>query len=101
MRASLGQPVIIENVGGAAGTIGVARAVRAAPDGLTVNVGPGRFYCARLYMRPALEMRACCGPFAIADRGICATHRCILRVVHRRAAKAAHLTCVDVGLGFN
>jgi tripartite-type tricarboxylate transporter receptor subunit TctC len=39
MRASLGQPVIIENVGGAAGTIGVARAVRAAPDGLTVNFG--------------------------------------------------------------
>src|SRR5262245_18151150 len=39
MRASLGQPVIIENVGGAAGTIGVARAVRAAPDGHTVNFG--------------------------------------------------------------
>src|SRR5262245_30928227 len=39
MRASLGQPVIIENIGGAAGTIGVARAVRATPDGLTVNFG--------------------------------------------------------------
>jgi tripartite-type tricarboxylate transporter receptor subunit TctC len=39
MRASLGQPIIIENVGGAAGTIGVARVVRAAPDGLTVNFG--------------------------------------------------------------
>lgn len=39
MRASLGQPVIVENVTGAAGTIGVARAVRAAPDGYTISVG--------------------------------------------------------------
>ena len=39
MRAFLGQPVIIENVGGAAGTIGVGRAVRAAPDGYTLSIG--------------------------------------------------------------
>jgi tripartite-type tricarboxylate transporter receptor subunit TctC len=39
MRASLGQPVIIENVGGADGTIGVGRVVRAAPDGYTLSVG--------------------------------------------------------------
>jgi tripartite-type tricarboxylate transporter receptor subunit TctC len=32
MRASLGQPVIIENVFGAGGTIGVARLARAAPE---------------------------------------------------------------------
>src|SRR5215510_7482942 len=35
MRAILGQPVIIENVGGAAGSIGVGRAVRAPGDGYT------------------------------------------------------------------
>jgi tripartite-type tricarboxylate transporter receptor subunit TctC len=40
MRVSLGQPVIIENVIGAAGTIGVARVARAAPDGYTISVGP-------------------------------------------------------------
>jgi tripartite-type tricarboxylate transporter receptor subunit TctC len=39
MRASLGQPVIIENVGGAAGNIGVARVARAAPDGYTLSYG--------------------------------------------------------------
>jgi tripartite-type tricarboxylate transporter receptor subunit TctC len=39
LRAILGQPVIIENVGGAAGSIGVGRAVRAAPDGYTLSIG--------------------------------------------------------------
>jgi tripartite-type tricarboxylate transporter receptor subunit TctC len=39
LRASLGQPVIIENVAGAAGSIGVGRAVRAAGDGHTLSIG--------------------------------------------------------------
>ena len=39
MKVSLGQPFVIENVTGAGGTIGVARATRAAPDGYTVSLG--------------------------------------------------------------
>jgi tripartite-type tricarboxylate transporter receptor subunit TctC len=39
MRASLGQPVIIDNVGGAAGRIGTGRLARAAPDGYTLGQG--------------------------------------------------------------
>jgi tripartite-type tricarboxylate transporter receptor subunit TctC len=39
MRRTLGQPVIIENVTGAAGTIGVGRVARAAADGYTVSIG--------------------------------------------------------------
>jgi tripartite-type tricarboxylate transporter receptor subunit TctC len=39
MRASLGQPVIIENVAGANGSIGVGRVARAAPDGYTIGIG--------------------------------------------------------------
>jgi tripartite-type tricarboxylate transporter receptor subunit TctC len=39
MRVSLGQPVIIENVTGAGGTIGVGRVARAVPDGYTLSVG--------------------------------------------------------------
>jgi tripartite-type tricarboxylate transporter receptor subunit TctC len=39
MRPILGQPVIIENVGGAAGSIGVGRAVRSPADGYTLSIG--------------------------------------------------------------
>jgi tripartite-type tricarboxylate transporter receptor subunit TctC len=39
MRSSLGQPVIIENVTGANGSIATGRVVRAAPDGYTLIVG--------------------------------------------------------------
>ena len=39
MRRSLGQPIIIENVGGAGGSIGTGRAARARPDGYTIDLG--------------------------------------------------------------
>ncbi|WP_050419794.1 tripartite tricarboxylate transporter substrate binding protein BugD [Bradyrhizobium tropiciagri] len=39
MKQSLGEVVLIENVTGAGGSIGVGRAVRAAPDGYTVSFG--------------------------------------------------------------
>jgi tripartite-type tricarboxylate transporter receptor subunit TctC len=39
MRRILSQPVIIENVGGAGGSIAVGRVARAAPDGYTIDIG--------------------------------------------------------------
>jgi tripartite-type tricarboxylate transporter receptor subunit TctC len=39
MRVSLNQTVIIENVTGAGGTIGVGRVARASPDGYTLSLG--------------------------------------------------------------
>ena len=39
MRTSLGQPIVIENVAGAGGSVGVGRVARAAPDGYTLSIG--------------------------------------------------------------
>ena len=39
MRLMLGQSIIVENIAGAAGTIGVGRAVRSPADGYTLSIG--------------------------------------------------------------
>lgn len=39
MRQTLGQPIIIENLGVAGGTVAVGRVARAAPDGYTICIG--------------------------------------------------------------
>jgi tripartite-type tricarboxylate transporter receptor subunit TctC len=39
MRGPIGQPIVIENVVGASGTIGVGRVARASPDGYTFVIG--------------------------------------------------------------
>jgi tripartite-type tricarboxylate transporter receptor subunit TctC len=41
MRGKLSQSVIVENVGGAGGSIAVGRVARAAPDGYTIAIGSG------------------------------------------------------------
>jgi tripartite-type tricarboxylate transporter receptor subunit TctC len=54
MRTSLGVPVIIENVTGASGTIGVGRVVRAPPNGYTVSIGnwPSHIVNGAIYALP-------------------------------------------------
>ena len=39
MQGTLGQTILIENVTGAAGSLGVGRVVRAPPDGYTISIG--------------------------------------------------------------
>jgi tripartite-type tricarboxylate transporter receptor subunit TctC len=39
MRVSLGEPVVVENVTGAAGNVGIGRVARAIPDGYTIGIG--------------------------------------------------------------
>lgn len=39
MRVPLGQTIVIENIGGASGSVGVGRAARASPDGYTLSYG--------------------------------------------------------------
>lgn len=39
MKVALGQPLVVDNIPTAAGTVGVARAARSAPDGYTLSTG--------------------------------------------------------------
>src|SRR5712691_1793307 len=39
MRTTLGQPIVVENVSGAGGTIAITRVARSAPDGYTIGIG--------------------------------------------------------------
>jgi tripartite-type tricarboxylate transporter receptor subunit TctC len=50
----LGQTIVVENVGGAAGTTGSARVAKAAPDGYTLVIGNSgtHAYSQSLYKRP-------------------------------------------------
>jgi len=77
MRPALGQSIIIENVGGAAGSIGVGRAVRSPPDGYTLSIGTstthmltGGLYALRFDLLRDLEpvIYIGCEPLLIAAR---------------------------------
>src|SRR2546423_920423 len=46
MRGTLGQPIVVEHIGGAGGTIAGARVARAAPDGYTIGIGNWSSYVA-------------------------------------------------------
>ena len=48
----LGQTIIIENVGGASGTIGTGRLVRADPDGYTIGIGGVNHYVVNASVYP-------------------------------------------------
>jgi tripartite-type tricarboxylate transporter receptor subunit TctC len=39
MRAALGQPLVVENIGGAGGSVAAGRVARSAPDGYTMILG--------------------------------------------------------------
>jgi len=54
MRPILGQPMVIENAGGAAGSLGVGRAVRSPADGYTLSIGTSTTHVLTggLYMLP-------------------------------------------------
>src|SRR5262249_33063526 len=49
IAARLGQPIVVENVGGAGGTIAASRVARAAPDGYTLMIHTTIALSAALY----------------------------------------------------
>ena len=82
MRVSLGQPVIIENVAGASGTLALGRVARALPDGYTISHGstPTHVFNGAIFKLPFdVEQRF---PTDLADRQRAApdrrqeSHRC-------------------------
>jgi tripartite-type tricarboxylate transporter receptor subunit TctC len=48
----LGQTIVVENVGGASGTIGTGRVVRADPDGYTIGIGGPNHYVVNASVYP-------------------------------------------------
>jgi tripartite-type tricarboxylate transporter receptor subunit TctC len=55
LSEKLGQPVVVENIGGAGGTIGAARAVNAAADGYTLLLGSGSEVSIARLTNPAVK----------------------------------------------
>jgi tripartite-type tricarboxylate transporter receptor subunit TctC len=77
MKSSLRQPVIVENMTGAEGTIAIGRVARAAPDGYTLSLGnnashvmPGATYPLQYDLLKDLEPIALIstGPYVLAAR---------------------------------
>jgi tripartite-type tricarboxylate transporter receptor subunit TctC len=57
MSRTLGQPIIIENIVGAGGTTATARAMRAAPDGYTIEMGHMGTHAASVALYPNLAYK--------------------------------------------
>ena len=58
MGATLGQPIVIENVAGAGGSTALARAARAEPDGYTIAIGNAGTNAAAYTIYPMLPFKA-------------------------------------------
>ena len=57
MSRTLGQPIIVQNVSGAGGTVGSTRAMRANPDGYTILMGQMGTHAASVALYPNLAYR--------------------------------------------
>lgn len=66
MRVTLGQPIIVENMGGAGGTLSIARVARSAPDGYTIGMGTtGQYVVASAVYDPPYDVLTDLAPIAL------------------------------------
>ena len=65
MGAALGQPVIVENVGGAGGSIGVGRLARSTPDGYTIDIGQWDTHVGSIIYNINFDLRADFAPIGL------------------------------------
>ena len=65
MAAALGQPVIIENVGGAGGSIGVGRVARAIADGYTIDIGQWDTHVAVIIYNVNFDLQTAFAPIGL------------------------------------
>ena len=65
MRPLLGQPVIVENVGGAGGSIGLGRLARAAPDGYTIDIGQWDTHVGGIIYKLSYDLQADFAPIGL------------------------------------
>ena len=68
MSSSLGQPIVVENIGAAAGTVGSARVAKAEPDGYTFLIGNSgtHAYSQSVYKKPPYNAAADFAPVGLA-----------------------------------
>src|SRR5262249_24316002 len=67
MGPALGQTIIVENVGGAGGTIGVTRLARAAPDGYTIDIGQWDTHIASIIYGPNYDLKSDFAPIGLVS----------------------------------
>src|SRR5436190_24214539 len=67
MRIPLGQPIVIENVGGAGGSIGVGRVARSVPDGYTFDIGQWETHVGSIIYKLDYDMEKDFEPIALVS----------------------------------
>ena len=66
MRGTLGQTIVVENMGGAGGTLSIGRVVRSAPDGYTLGMGTlGQYVISGAVYTLSFDMLADLTPVAL------------------------------------
>ncbi|HEX4408419.1 MAG TPA: tripartite tricarboxylate transporter substrate-binding protein [Xanthobacteraceae bacterium] len=66
MGSILGQSVIVENVGGAGGSIGVGRLARATPDGYTIDIGQWDTHVGSIIYKIDYDLETAFAPIGLA-----------------------------------